>query len=141
MSRKIILSVQISLVLAACSITTQLVSAQDTSEVLERIGEIMLAEDASALTGWASNPIEIAVFGASKSYSVAQGTYVLRKFFDSVDVLSFSVQEYTESEKGLFVEGSMKVPESQHPLRVYLRLKESVNGWILREVIFERESN
>lgn len=141
LSGKIFSGFLIGLLVLANSSSIQNVCAQGTSGVLERIGEIMLTENASALTEWASNPVEIAVFGASRTYSLAQGRYVLEEFFDSVDVLSFSIEEYTESGKGLFVEGTIIVSESRYPLRVYLRLKLSVDGWILREVIFEKKSN
>jgi len=133
--------VLVCLLLAACTTGRRNVSAQQTSDVLDRISEIIRTEDARALTEWASNPVEIAVFGPSKTYSVAQATFVLEKFFDSVDILSFSVEEYTRSERGLFVEGSIEAHDSQYPLRVYLRMQQSVDGWILREVIFERKSD
>jgi Domain of unknown function (DUF4783) len=146
----IYLSIQICLLLSTSSILVSPARAQDdkvintpdeeTSIILDRISDLILEEDASGLTDWASNPVDIAVFGASRAYSAAQGRYVLEKFFDSVDILSFTVQEYTQSEMGLFIEGAMSVPESRRSLRVYFRFTKVKEGWILRELIFEKAS-
>lgn len=107
---------------------------------MSRIGTIMSGEDVTALADWASEQVEIAIYGVSRTYSVAQSRYVLKEFFDSIDVSGFFVNEFTQSDTGLFIEGQIEVPASQYPVRVYLRMMKSGEDWVLRELLFERKS-
>jgi len=114
------------------------VAAQSVPDVLKRMELLISTEDVPSIVAMASDPLDIAAFGATRTYSRTQGIYVLRDIFKSVDVRSFSIADHTESLNGLFVEGIVEESSSAQPIRIYVRLKRSFNEWSIRELLFER---
>lgn len=109
------------------------------SSVLTTLDDLVTNEHADGIIALASEPVEIAVFGASKRYSMSQGRYVLREVFDEIQVIDFDVVEYEQSRTTLFIQGEIKMPAGQFPVRVYFRMAKLGEKWMLREIIFERE--
>ena len=115
------------------------VATNHTDRIIDRLESAMEAETADSLIAWTSDPVEIAIFGASRTYSRSQGSYVLRQFFNDIGILSFRVTDHSHSERGLFVEGRLGT-EGGEDLRLYFRFREVGNSWRLMEILVERSS-
>lgn len=115
------------------------VNAQSVQEIISQIETLVATEDVAALVDMAADPLDIAAFGPSKTYSHTQGTFVLQEIFRSLDVRSFSIADHAVSDNGLFIQGDIGVAPSERPVRMYLRLKKSASRWSIRELLFERK--
>jgi Domain of unknown function (DUF4783) len=128
-----------SIVLLLLSAPVPVARAQPVDDILRTIEKMISTEDVAGLVSIASDPLDIAVFGPTQTFSHTQGTFVIDDLFDDVDVRAFTITDYTESVNGLFIEGLIQVPRSDHPVRLFIRLKKSAQKWSVRELLFERD--
>ena len=110
----------------------------------QQVDELVLVKaamtngDARKLMTVASDRVELALLGASRQYSRSQASLVLRKFFEQYRPRSFEIVDSTQSNKGIFLEGRIRLTDSDKLLRAYLRLNQADGHWTLRELLIER---
>jgi len=107
--------------------------ADHTIAILRRA---MIKGDAKALVSVASEGVDLAFDGESRTYSRSHARRVLKKYFSKHRFRSFSVIDFTKTSRGWFLEGRLGAREHR-PVRIYIRLIRSERGWILRELLFE----
>ena len=126
------------LLLAAGAVPVASAQEQDVRQMLEQIEILFSAEDVDGIVAISSDPLDIASFGATRTYSHTQGSYVLEDVFEDIEIRDFSVTGHREAANGVFIEGRVAVPPSARPIRIYVRMKKSADRWTVREILFER---
>lgn len=111
--------------------------AQPAGTPLTALTEAFRQGDAPALQRLTSDRLEIALLGESRLYSPAQAEYVLADFFETYPPRRVEIQHETRTDTGWFAEGSYHYDGSPTPLRLYLRLRKTAEGWHLREVLID----
>jgi hypothetical protein len=127
----------ISVLVLALAAGTQPASAQP-ADVVNSIEEALNSGNVSKLLSHGSDRIAVAVFGAAREYSQAQAEYVLKDFFKTHRVKSFSFDESSDTDRGKFVQGRLRYAGSDKALQVFVRLRMKRGEWELREIIIRR---
>lgn len=108
--------------------------------VFSGIGEVISgikAGNAATLAKYFDNNVEISLLGKTNNYSKDQGEAVLRDFFTSHPVKSFSVIHRGESGDSEFFIG--KLVTANGTFRTTVNLKQKGEKQILREIKFENQ--
>lgn len=109
--------------------------------MLQDIRSAFMSANAAALTDHAAPTVEIALFGASKRYSRSQATLLLRSFFNDWPPLDFRLADFTKTSSGWFMEGHYDTEADKSGLRVYIRLRNTGQQWLIRELLIEEYSD
>lgn len=117
---------------------SQVAGAQERIPEMDVIQTGLSDGDAILLMSVASDRLELALLGASQQYSKSQATLVLKKFFEENRPRSFVVVDSIRAEGGIFLEGRIRLKESNRVLRAYLRVNRTGGAWKLRELLIER---
>lgn len=129
----------VALILAwAALMSPAAVMAQDEVVAVSRIEAAMTTGDASALAAQAAERVELTLFGAASMYSRAQAVYVLAEFFREHAPHDVEIDPPTRSGDNCFALGRYYVEGNESPLRVFLRLRDKLGEWQIREIRIER---
>ena len=110
--------------------------AQDSlmARPLPQISEAIAHGDAKALFNYATERVEINMFGANTVYSPGQAVYVVHDFFQRYPPSQFDFRDVSRSEQDWFAEGIYRYKGGKGIIRIYLRLRNAEKQWQLREI-------
>lgn len=106
--------------------------------VVKSIESALNRGNVQKLLSHSADRVAVAVFGEAREYSQAQAEYVLKDFFKEHPVASFSFDDSSETERGMFIQGRLHYRGSNRPLRVFVRLQMKREKWELREIIIRK---
>ncbi|MCB0719112.1 MAG: DUF4783 domain-containing protein [Bacteroidetes bacterium] len=112
-------------------------AAQDR-DVVKSIERALNKGDVPGLLAFGSDRIAVAVFGEAREYSHSQAEYVLKDFFKTHRVTSFSFDDRSQTDRGMFVQGRLRYRGADEPLQVFVRLRMRSDEWELREIIIRK---
>ncbi len=111
----------------------------DTREkALEGVRDSFARGDARALLEYATDRIEMTLFGRSTHYSRGQAIYVMEEFFRDYPPEQFAVEETSGTEGHWFMAYEYWTSRGQAPMQVFIRLREHEDDWLVREIRVER---
>lgn len=108
------------------------------SGVVKSIEAALNKGNVQKLLSHSADRVAVAVFGEAREYSQAQAEYVLKDFFKEHRVTSFSFDDSSETERGMFIQGRLHYRGSDKALRVFVRLQMKRQRWELREIIVRK---
>ena len=127
----------VPLVLLAWALLMPSVSqAQDSllARPLPQISEAITHGDAKTLFNYATERVEVNMFGASTVYSPGQAVYVVHNFFQKYPPSQFDFRDVSRSDQDWFAEGAYRYEGGKGIIRIYLRLRSAEKQWQLREI-------
>lgn len=110
--------------------------AQEAEQAV--LQEAFSTGNARAVLQDASGRVEVGLFGSSSQYSRSQAVYVLQKFFEDYPPRRFVWKRTSANGRSHFMAGRYWHEAAERPVRVYVRLANSGDGWQLQEVRIER---
>jgi len=115
MKRFLFFTIGLSLILSSFSVQSS----------LEDVINAMKSGNASGLTKYFDNYIDITIADKSNNYSKSQGELVLKDFFSTNEVKGFEVKHKGSNDNGDYCIGTLRTKNGNYRTTVYLRLKGS----------------
>jgi hypothetical protein len=122
---------KISILLSAVMFLSSFTKTQDLNDVINAIK----AGNANSVSKFFDNTVEISLSGKSNNYSRSQAEAVLRDFFTSNLVKSFSIVHQGESGGSQFCIGTLVTNHGTY--RTTVNLKQKGEKRMLQEIKFE----
>jgi hypothetical protein len=122
---------KISILLCAVMFLSSFTKTQDLNDVINAIK----AGNANSVSKFFDNTVEISLSGKSNNYSRSQAEAVLRDFFTSNLVKSFSIVHQGESGGSQFCIGTLVTNHGTY--RTTVNLKQKGEKRMLQEIKFE----
>jgi hypothetical protein len=122
---------KISILLCAVMFLSSFTKTQDLNDVINAIK----AGNANSVSKFFDNTVEISLSGKSNNYSKSQAEAVLRDFFTSNLVKSFSIVHQGESGGSQFCIGTLVTNHGTY--RTTVNLKQKGEKRMLQEIKFE----
>jgi hypothetical protein len=122
---------KISILLCAVMFFSSFTKTQDLNDVINAIK----AGNANSVSKFFDNTVEISLSGKSNNYSKSQAEAVLRDFFTSNLVKSFSIVHQGESGGSQFCIGTLVTNHGTY--RTTVNLKQKGEKRMLQEIKFE----
>jgi hypothetical protein len=122
---------KISILLCAVMFLSSFTKTQDLNDVINAIK----AGNANSVSKFFDNTVEISLSGKSNNYSKSQAEAVLRDFFTSNLVKSFSIVHQGESGGSQFCIGTLVT--NHGTFRTTVNLKQKGEKRMLQEIKFE----
>lgn len=117
-------------------LTTLVVLAQ--TEIFSPMRDAIKAGNAKELAKHLNQSVDINLEGDIKTYSKAQGEFVLRDFFKKYPVSDFAVEHTGSSKSGLqYAIGNYKSSSAQ--FSVLMRVKQAGSVYLIHEISFVKE--
>lgn len=111
---------------------------QSGADALAELQEAFARGDVRGLLAHAADRVDITIFGASAIYSRAQAQYVMEDFFRQQPPERFNWQDPSQRDGNWFAAGLYWYRRADHPLRIYVRLRQTADQWELREIRIDR---
>jgi len=134
-------SITVKTIIKMCTMAVVLMLTSfglQAQDALEKIGTIIKKGDATLLSAYFDESVELTILDEDDSYSKDQAQAVITQFFEDYSVKSFKLIHEGASNGGLkFGIGEMSTSGSS--MRVYICLKEEDGTIIIPELRFEEE--
>lgn len=122
--------------LAALAFSLFLVSFASYFYSIDDVVAAMRSGDASQLSRYFDNRIDISLPGKSDNYSKSQGEMILKDFFTSNKVKSFQIKHRGENKDGsLFCVGTLQTSNGNYRTKFFMKQKGEQQ--VVQEIGFE----
>lgn len=104
----------------------------------EAIDNALKSGDASSISRFFGNSIDITINNSTSTYSRTQGEMVLRDFFNKNAARDFDIEHSGNStaNQAIFIIGSLTTNNGRYKVYMWMRPKEG--GYQLKEIRFEK---
>jgi hypothetical protein len=126
------------LLLIACVACTAAAQPADNKASFEAIETCVRVGDAAALSAWFPNTVECNLLGEENTYSKAQATIVLKKFFENYPPAKFAFKHSSDKQTVKYAIGILQTKNKDN-LRVTILIKEENKELKIQQLRIEKE--